>query len=99
MSIADLLVQNISELFTLSSFMNGGKLNRNVEPFNNKKNNVLFILLTILLMLLLKGLIVFIIYNFLTPKLMESVSINNSFKEISFPEALLMVILFNTLFS
>ena len=99
MSTSSLLIQNISELFTMSSFMTGGKLNRNVDQFTNKKNNVLFMLFTILLMLLLKGLIVFIIYNFLTPKLMESVSINNSFKEISFPEALLMVILFNTLFS
>jgi ABC-type protease/lipase transport system fused ATPase/permease subunit len=99
MSTSSLLIQNISDLFTMSSFMTGGKLNRNVDPFTNKKNNVIFMLFTILLMLLLKGLIVFIIYNFLTPKLMESLSINNSFKEISFPEALLMVILFNTLFS
>jgi hypothetical protein len=86
--------------------MTGGKMNKNIDPYTNKQNNVFFILLTILLMLLLKGLIVFLIYNFLAPKLISSLSTNksiedieNNFKSISYPESILMVILFNTLFS
>jgi hypothetical protein len=106
MSTSSLLIQNISDLFTLSSFMTGGKMNKNIDPYTNKQTNIFFILLTILLMLLLKGLIVFYTYNFLVPKLILSLSVDrsiedieNNFKQISYSESILMVILFNTLFS
>jgi hypothetical protein len=105
------LIQNIAELYTMSSFMEGGKLNKNNMKFDeisytNKQNNILMSLLMILIALLLKGIIVYLLYNFLVPKIIYSLSenksletIENNFKQISFSESVLLVILTNTLFS
>ena len=108
---ASLLIQNISELYTMSSQMNGGKINKNnlqYDNFNytNKQKNLLLSLLMILFALLLKGFIVYLLYNFLVPKIKYSLSENKSleeieskFKEISFSDSVLLVILANTLFT
>jgi len=105
------LIQNIAELYTISSFMEGGKLNKNntyIESINyaNKQKNILISLLIVLFAILLKGIIVFLLYNYLVPKIIYSLSENKSleiiesnFKPISFSESVLLVILMNTLFS
>jgi hypothetical protein len=85
--------------------MDGGKLNNNIN-YSNKQKNVLMSLLLILFVILLKGTIVYLLYNFLVPKIMYSFSENKSleiiesnFKTISFSESVLLVILTNTLFT
>jgi hypothetical protein len=94
----------------MSSLMNGGKLNKNIQIDNtlyaNKQKNVLISMIMILLLILLKGIIVYLLYNFLVPKIIYSLSENKSletiesnFKEISFSESVLLVILTNTLFT
>ena len=105
------LIQNIAELYTMSSFMDGGKLNKNniyndSLNYANKQKNILISLLMILFAILLKGIIVYLLYNFLVPKIIYSLSTNKSleiiesnFKPISFSESVLLVILTNTLFS
>jgi len=105
------LIQNIAELYTMSSFMEGGKLNKNNAYIDNinytsKKHNILISLLMILIAILLKGIIVYLLYNFIVPKIIYSLSENKSleiiesnFKPISFSESVLLVILTNTLFS
>ena len=104
MTVTTLLVQNIAELFSMSSLMQGGKMNNNMN--NNKQKNILIIILMLLILLLIKGLIVYLLYNFMIPKIIYSVSENKSleiiesnFKPISFTESVLLVILFNVLFS
>ena len=108
------LIQNIAELYTMSSFMDGGKLNKNniyndSLNYANKQKNILISLLMILFAILLKGIIVYLLYNFLVPKIIYSLSTNSTnksleiiesnFKPISFSESVLLVILTNTLFS
>jgi cytochrome b subunit of formate dehydrogenase len=105
------LIQNIAELYTMSSFMEGGKLNKNNTSIDNgiyanKQKNILISLLMILFVILLKGVIVYLLYNFMVPKIIYSLSENKSleiiesnFKPISFSESVLLVILTNTLFS
>ena len=105
------LIQNIAELYTMSSFMEGGKLNKNnryIDNINytNKQQNILISLIMILIAILLKGVIVYLLYNFIVPKIIYSLSENKSleiiesnFKPISFSESVLLVILTNTLFS
>ena len=105
------LIQNIAELYTMSSYMQGGKLNKNniqIDGINyaNKQKNILISLLMILFAILLKGVIVYLLYNFLVPKIIYSLSENKSleiiesnFKPITFSESVLLVILTNTLFS
>ena len=103
MSLTKFLVENMTELIQAKSLMNGGKTNgMNV---GNKQNNVLLTLLIYLIILLIKGLIVYLLYNFLLPKLIYSVSENKSleiiesqFKTITYTEAILLVIFANTLF-
>jgi len=99
------LMHKILELYSLSSHMDGGKLNNNIN-YSNKQKNVLMSLLLILFVILLKGTIVYLLYNFLVPKIMYSFSENKSleiiesnFKTISFSESVLLVILTNTLFT
>ena len=101
MSITIFFLQNIVELFTLSNSMNGGKVNIQ----KNKENFFLISLVAYLIILLLKGIIVYFLYNYLVPKLIYSLSENksleiveNNFKNISFVEAVLLVIFANTLF-
>ena len=101
MSITSFFIQNIAELFTISNSMNGGKMNIQ----NNKEKFFLISLVGYLFILILKGIIVYFLYNLLVPKLIYSLSdnksldmIQNNFKEISFPEAVLLVIFTNTLF-
>ena len=105
------LIQNIAELYTMSSYMEGGKLNKNniqIDNINysNKQKNILISLLMILIAILLKGIIVYLLYNFIVPKIIYSLSENKSleiiesnFKPIAFSESVLLVILTNTLFS
>jgi flagellar basal body-associated protein FliL len=104
MTVTTLLVQNIAELFSMSSLMQGGKMNNSMN--NNKQKNILIIILMLLILLLIKGLIVYLLYNFMIPKIIYSVSENKSleiiesnFKPISFTESVFLVILFNVLFS
>jgi hypothetical protein len=85
--------------------MDGGKSNNNIN-YSNKQKNVLISLLLILFVILLKGTIVYLLYNFLVPKIIYSFSENKSleiiesnFKTISFSESVLLVILTNTLFT
>ena len=100
------LIQNMAELFTMSSSMNGGKMNNsNSSMYSAKQTNVLVILLMTLIAILLKGLIVYLLYNFMAPKIIYSLSenktleiIESNFKPISFSESVLLVILTNTLF-
>jgi len=105
------LIQNIAELYTMSSFMQGGKINKNNTYIDNinytsKQHNILISLLMILIAILLKGIIVYLLYNFIVPKIIYSLSENKSleiiesnFKPLSFSESVLLVILTNTLFS
>lgn len=104
MTVTTLLVKNIAELFSMSSLMQGGKMNNSMN--NGKQKNIFVIILILLILLLIKGLIVYLLYNFMTPKLIYSFSENKSleiiesnFKPISFSESVLLVILFNVLFS
>lgn len=113
MSTTSLLIQNITELFTLSSsLMDGGKLNKNMNNINNnilyegKQKNILIIILSIIIFILIKGLIVYLLYNFMMPKLIYSLSENKSleiiesnFKTLTFSESVLLAILANVLFS
>jgi uncharacterized sodium:solute symporter family permease YidK len=98
-----LLINNITDFMTTSSIMQGGKLNNNVS---NKQNTVLLSFVMIIIALLLKGFIVYLLYNYMVPKIMYSLSehksyetIESNFKPISFSESILLVILTNTLFS
>jgi cytochrome b subunit of formate dehydrogenase len=106
MSATSLLVQNIAELFSISSVMQGGKMNNSMSNYDGKQKNILMIILVLLVLLLIKGLIVYLLYNFMVPKIIYSFSENKSleiiesnFKPISFSESVLLVILFNVLFT
>jgi cytochrome b subunit of formate dehydrogenase len=108
MTATTLLVQNIVDLFSISSIMQGGKMNNSMNStmYDGKQKNILMIILMLLILLLIKGLIVYLLYNFMMPKLIYSLSENKSleiiesnFKTISFTESVLLVILFNVLFS
>jgi len=109
MTITTALVQNITELFNNNNgLMNGGKMNNSNATFSQNKNkNFLVMLLVTLLFLLLKGLIVYLTFNFMAPKLIHSLvkpndsieHIEANFKQLSYTDSILFVILFNTLFS
>jgi cytochrome b subunit of formate dehydrogenase len=109
MSTTSLLIQNMTELFTLSSsIMDGGKLNKNMNNvmYESKQKNILIIILSIIVFILIKGLIVYLLYNFMMPKLIYSLSENKSleiiesnFKTLTFSESVLLAILANVLFS
>lgn len=109
MTITTALVQNITELFNNNNgSMNGGKFNNTNSTFSQNKNkNFLVMLLVTLLFLLLKGLIVYLTFNFMAPKLIHSLvkpndsleHIEANFKQLSYTDSILFVILFNTLFS
>lgn len=110
MTITTTLVQNIADLINNNSnTMNGGKFNNtNSNSFSQNKNKNFFVMLLVtLLFLLLKGLIVYLTFNFMAPKLIHSLvkpndtieHIEANFKKISYTDSILFVILFNTLFS
>jgi len=104
MSLSTFLFENIPDIFTISSnIMRGGKL----EQITPKRKNPFMILLIIIFMILLKGLIIYLLYNNLVPKLIYSLGsdnrsledIINNFKPLSYNESILVVIFFNTLFT
>jgi hypothetical protein len=102
MTVSSILIQNIVDLYTSYPIMKGGKNMNSIKP---KETNFFILLMIILIYLLIKGLIVYIVYNYMVPKLMYSLSkktmeeIKNEFRPISYTESILLVILFNTLFS
>ena len=101
------LIQNIAELFAMRNVMSGGA-DKNLQfnsSYANKSNITLMVLLGTLIAILIKGLIVYLLYNFMVPKIMYSLSENKSleiiesnFKTLSYSESILLVILTNTLF-
>ncbi len=98
MSIESELSQAFMGLFkSKSSIMNGGG--------NNPVSTFFYLLLFFLIILLLKSFVVKIAYNHVMPTLIHSVSNKsyeesvNNFNEISYVEALLLVILCSMLFS
>lgn len=104
MTLTSLLVKNVAELCSLSSIMNGGKMNNSINGQRGK--NTLIIILILLIILLIKGFIVYMLYNYMMPKLLYSLSQNKSlenvesnFKPISFSESVLLVIFINVLFT
>ena len=107
MSATHLLIQNLSELLSSNSIMQGGA--QKVGSTGDKSSILLYSLILILLSILIKGYIVYLLYNFLVPKLIYSLSssinprslemIENNFKTLTFGECILLVIFFNTLFS
>jgi hypothetical protein len=106
MTFSSILLDNIPDIFNItSSLMKGGKSVETV--YQPSRRNPFMIFIIILLMILLKGLIVYLLYNSLVPKLIYSLSNNkrtqediiNNFRTLSYSESVLLVILFNTLFT
>jgi hypothetical protein len=107
MTTTAILLENIKDLFMQPSILTGGKIsNKNMDQYNHPNNN-LFMIFLILLLLLIKGFIVYLVYNTLMPKLIYSVAssgksfedIEKNFTPITFVESILLVILFQTLFT
>jgi hypothetical protein len=106
MSLSSLLLKNITDLYTSSGIMKGGKLNSSTPQTVNNGGVFIMFFLGILVILLIKGLIVYIVYNYLVPKIIYSLSltdktlekIESDFRPLTYSESLLLVILFNTLF-
>ena len=107
MSATQILIKNLSELLSSNPSMHiGGK---NITTPDAKTSILLYSLILILISILVKGYIVYLLYNFLVPKLIYSLSsgihprsletIENNFKSLTFGECILLVIFFNTLFS
>jgi hypothetical protein len=108
MTITTTLVQNIADIIqNNNNNMMGGRLNNSNHFSQNKHKNFFIMLAVTLLFLLLKGLIVYLTFNFMAPKLIHSLvkpndspeHIEANFKQISYTDSILFVILFNTLFS
>jgi len=91
----------MNKINSSNSIMSGGKPMTN----NIKTPGVISLFLIVLLLLLIKGFIVYVLYNYLVPEIIYSLSnkskedIENNFKPITFIQSILLVILFNTLFS
>ncbi len=100
MGIESELSQAFMGLFKSSSMMSGGGI-------NNKVGTFFYLLLFFLIILLLRSFVVKIAYNHVMPTLMYSVNKGEksyeetikNFNEISYVEALLLVILCSMLFS
>jgi hypothetical protein len=94
----NLIVENV-----VYSMTGGARLNKN----NNMSiQNSFMIFLISFILLLIKGYIVYISYNILIPKIMYSLYVNksleeieNNFRQLSYMESILLVILTNTLFT
>jgi len=114
MTITSQLIQNMAEFFTASSIAGGSKMNNsysNSYSSSNKSGVLLYSMFFILVALLLKGIIVYLLYNYMVPKLIYSLSSSTSnnkktyenivdnFRTLSLTECILLVILFNTLFN
>lgn len=106
MSSTNFLIQNIAELFATKNIISGGNLsNASNMPNMHGKSVTLWYFLCLLIAILLKGLIVYLLYNFMVPKIIYSLSENKSleiiesnFKTLTYSESVLLVILTNTLF-
>ena len=107
MTISSLLIENIATFLNSDQIMKGGKMNNSGTTIQgNKTSNVFVIMVITFIYILIKGIIVYILYNMLVPKLIYSLSkdrsvedVQNNFKPITYIESILVVILFNTLFS
>jgi hypothetical protein len=107
MSATQLLIKNLSELLSSSTILTGGQKGGPAQI--DKSSILLYSMVLILISILIKGYIIYLIYNFLVPKLIYSLSsstntrsletIENNFKTLSFGECILLVIFFNVLFS
>jgi len=101
--VLNLLVQNVAQFLSAPGVMSGGK---NAVSSVKQSPNFFLLMLFTLLILLVKGLIVYLAYNMLMPKLIYSISkdknleeIEENFKPLSYIESVIFVILANTLFS
>ena len=107
MTVSSLLIKNIATFLNSDQIMKGGKMNNSiVSSQGNKKSNVFLIMIITFIYIIIKGFIVYILYNMLVPRLIYSLSkdrsvedVQNNFKPITYIESILIVILFNTLFS
>jgi hypothetical protein len=107
MTVSSLLIENIATFLNSDQIMKGGKMNNSVSTTQgNKSSNVFVIMVLTFIYIMIKGVIVYILYNMLVPKLIYSLSkdrsvedVQNNFKPITYIESVLVVILFNTLFS
>ena len=102
MVLSNFLIQYIVSYLTSSqiSVMEGGKLNKNTG-YSNQGSSIILVFLFSLLSLLLKGYIVYLCYNMIMPQIINSLKSGakaNDFVEITYMEAVLLVILTNTLF-
>ncbi len=100
-----------SELVSLiTSFVQGNRSTSSMNGggTNNKLGSFLYLLVIFLILLLIKSYIVQVAYNHIMPTLIYSVDvkgqmkyeeIRNNFRPITYVEAILVVILFNMLFS
>lgn len=101
------LIENMVDMLVYSNIMyGGGNKNGMVSPYESKQKNILFTILILLFVLLINGLIIYLLYNMLVPKIMYSLSENKSldiieanFKPITYMESVLLVIFTKTLFS
>jgi hypothetical protein len=109
MSYTTFLIQNLSELSAFSHVMDGGKMNNSTTTIGlgsgKKSQMILYSILFFFIGILLKGLIVYLVYNTMMPKLIYSFSenktletIESNFKQLTYVESILLVILTNTLF-
>lgn len=105
-----LIIKNLTDLMSsMPNLSNQSGGNKVMNMQQNKTEVFFFSFLLILIVLVIKGYIVYIVYNFLIPKLVHSLSsitdpvslenAENNFRKITFGESILLVILFNTLFS
>ena len=107
MTVSSLLIENIATFLNSNQIMKGGKMNNSVmNTQGNKSSNVFIIMVLTFIYIMIKGVIVYILYNMLVPRLIYSLSkdrsvedVQNNFKPITYIESVLVVILFNTLFS
>ena len=98
---AGLLTQTIAELLCTNQQLGGGN-----KQSSNKMQFTLTTFFLILLGIFIKGLIVYLGYNLIMPKLMYSVSAGNkslaeieaNFRPLNYVESVILVILTNTLF-
>ena len=107
MTVSSLLIENIATFLNSDQIMKGGKMNNTgVSSQGGKTSNVFLIMVITFIYIMIKGFIVYILYNMLVPRLIYSLSkdrsvedVQNNFKPITYIESVLVVILFNTLFS
>jgi hypothetical protein len=79
----------------------GGLISKSISS-DNFGSNFLYLFGMSFLLLLIKGVLVQITYNYMTPKLVNNINSNynfKNFKTLNLIEAILIVILFNNLFN